>query len=70
MSVTGRSYAPLEREGRPEPDGLGAIRVLGVNPARPSRVNREEVVAYDAPSHFGYQLLSGQPSTATALASG
>ena len=35
--------------------------MLGVNPARPSKVNREEVVAYDAPSHFAYQLLSGQP---------
>jgi hypothetical protein len=53
--------ARLEREGAPEPDGLGAIRVLGTNPAKPSRVNREEVVAFDAPTHFAYQLLSGQP---------
>lgn len=50
--------ARLERHGSPAPDGVGAIRVLGVNPARPARVNREEVVAFDAPAHFGYILLS------------
>ncbi len=53
--------ARLEREGSPTPDGLGAIRVLGVNPAKPAKVNREEVVAFDAPNHFGYLLLSGMP---------
>lgn len=53
--------ARLEREGSPTPDGLGAIRVLGVDPGKPTRCNREEVVAFDAPTHFGYKLLSGQP---------
>ncbi len=53
--------ARLEREGSPTPDGVGAIRVLGLNPAKPSKVNREEVVAFDAPSHFAYKLLSGLP---------
>lgn len=53
--------ARLERDGTPTPDGVGAIRVLGTNPARPHRVNREEVVAFDPPSHFGYTLLSGMP---------
>lgn len=53
--------ARLEREGSPTPDGVGAIRVLGLDPAKPARVNREEVVVFDAPSHFGYTLLSGQP---------
>jgi hypothetical protein len=54
-------FARLEREGRPSPNGIGAIRVLGVNPAKPTKCNREEVVAFDSPSHFGYILLSGQP---------
>ncbi|HMC38471.1 MAG TPA: SRPBCC family protein [Acidimicrobiales bacterium] len=53
--------ARLERDGRPTPDGVGAIRVLGVNPAKPAKCNREEVVTFDAPTHFGYKLLSGQP---------
>jgi uncharacterized protein YndB with AHSA1/START domain len=53
--------ARLERPGSPTPDGLGAIRILGINPARPNKCNREEVVAYDPPSHFAYTLLSGQP---------
>lgn len=53
--------ARLEREGSPTPDGVGAIRVLGTNPAKPARANREEVVAFDAPTHLGYTLLSGLP---------
>lgn len=53
--------ARLEREGSPTPDGVGAIRVLGVDPAKPHKVNREEVVAFDAPTHLGYILLSGLP---------
>jgi Polyketide cyclase / dehydrase and lipid transport len=53
--------ARLERKGSPTPDGVGAIRVLGVDPAKPHKVNREEVVAFDAPTHFGYRLLSGLP---------
>ena len=53
--------ARLEREGSPTPDGVGAIRVLGVNAAKPKKCNREEVVAFDAPTHFGYRLLSGLP---------
>lgn len=53
--------ARLERDGSPTPDGVGAIRVLGVDPSKPTKCNREEVVAFDAPTHFGYTLLSGQP---------
>jgi hypothetical protein len=53
--------ARLEREGSPTPDGVGAIRVLGVDPAKPTRCNREEVVVFDPPTHFAYTLLSGQP---------
>jgi hypothetical protein len=47
----------LEREGSPVPDGLGAIRkftVYGVG-------SREEVVAWDPPSHLAYRILSGFP---------
>ena len=53
--------ARLEREGSPTADGVGAIRVLGVNPAKPEKANREEVVAFDAPTHLAYVLLSGLP---------
>lgn len=53
--------ARLERDGSPSPDGVGAIRVLGVNPAKPAKCNREEVVTFEAPNRFGYKLLSGQP---------
>ena len=49
--------AELEREGEPEPDGVGAIRVLGV--VGPPM--REEVLAYERPSRFSYTLLSGLP---------
>jgi hypothetical protein len=48
-----RSY--LEREGEPPPDGVGAIRHLGVG----SIGSREEVVEWDAPSHLGYVILNG-----------
>ena len=49
--------AELEREGEPEPNGLGAIRVLTV--AGPPM--REEVIAYERPSRFSYKILSGLP---------
>jgi hypothetical protein len=53
--------ARLEREGSPTPDGVGAIRILGLDPVKATKCNREEVVAFDAPTHFAYRLLSGQP---------
>ncbi len=47
----------LEREGEPAPNGVGAVRVLGlVGPPL-----REEVIAYERPSRFSYTLLSGLP---------
>jgi uncharacterized protein YndB with AHSA1/START domain len=47
----------LEREGDPPPNGVGSIRVLhAVGPPL-----REEVVAYEPPTHFAYRLLSGAP---------
>jgi hypothetical protein len=49
--------AVLEREGAPEPDGLGAIRALHlVGPPM-----REEVVGFERPNRFVYRLLSGLP---------
>lgn len=47
----------LEREGEPDPNGVGAIRVLSsVGPPL-----REEVIAFEPPSRFSYKLLSGAP---------
>jgi Polyketide cyclase / dehydrase and lipid transport len=47
----------LEREGDPAPDGIGSIRRFGP----PGVGSREEVVAWEAPSHLGYVILSGMP---------
>ncbi len=47
----------LEREGSPDPNGVGAIRRLSaIGPPL-----REEVVAFEPPSRFSYTLLSGLP---------
>jgi uncharacterized protein YndB with AHSA1/START domain len=55
--ITPLRKAELEREGEPEPNGLGAIRVLTA--AGPPM--REEVIAYERPNRFSYKLLSGLP---------
>jgi hypothetical protein len=47
----------FEREGDP-PEGVGAIRVYAVGPFH----SREEVVAFDAPQHLAYTILSGFPA--------
>jgi uncharacterized protein YndB with AHSA1/START domain len=49
--------AALEREGSPTPDGVGALRAFGSGPL----TSREEVIVFDAPSHFAYRLVSGLP---------
>jgi len=49
--------AELEREGRPPPGGLGAVKVLTRRPV----VSREEVTVFEPPSRLGYRLLSGLP---------
>jgi uncharacterized protein YndB with AHSA1/START domain len=55
--ITRLRKSTLEREGDPEPDGVGAIRVLvAVGPPI-----REEVVVYERPSRFSYKVLSGLP---------
>ncbi len=47
----------LEREGSPDPNGIGAIRKLtAVGPPM-----REEVIAFERPSRFSYTVLSGLP---------
>jgi uncharacterized protein YndB with AHSA1/START domain len=50
-------HASWEREGTPAPGGVGAIRKLGRAPV----YAREEVVAYEAPTHHAYTILSGNP---------
>ena len=50
--------AELEREGDPPPNGVGAIRVLRTGPGK----SREEVVAFEPPTHLAYTLLSGLPA--------
>jgi uncharacterized protein YndB with AHSA1/START domain len=55
--ITSLRKAELEREGEPEPNGLGAIRVLTL--AGPPM--REEVIGYERPSRFSYKILSGLP---------
>ncbi len=56
--ITPLRRAELEREGEPEPNGLGAIRVLAALPGPPMR---EEVIAYERPRRFSYTVLSGLP---------
>ena len=51
------SRTVLEREGDPAPDGVGAIRKF----SRAGGSSREEVVAFDPPHHFAYELRSGLP---------
>jgi hypothetical protein len=55
--ITPLRRAELEREGEPAPNGVGAIRVLGV--VGPPL--REEVLAYEPGRRFSYKLLSGLP---------
>jgi Polyketide cyclase / dehydrase and lipid transport len=45
----------IETPGPDDPNGIDAVRYFG----RGKRVTRERVVAFDAPKHFAYVLLSG-----------
>jgi len=47
----------LEREGATDPDGVGAVRRF----TRLGFGSREEVVAWEPPSHLGYVMRSGFP---------
>jgi hypothetical protein len=46
-----------ERDGSPDPDGVGAVRRF----TRMGVGSREEVVAWDPPHHLAYRILSGFP---------
>jgi hypothetical protein len=56
-SMTFVRRSTLEREGTPAPNGVGAIRALGV--VGPSL--RDEITVYEPPHRFGYRVLSGLP---------
>lgn len=49
----------LDKQGTPDPNGVGAIRRIASPGPGPDIV--EEVVAFDAPHVFGYKALSGTP---------
>ena len=49
--------ARLEVAGGADPDGVGAVRFLGVGPIG----TREEVVAYEPPRHLAYGVVGGLP---------
>lgn len=55
--LTALRKAELEREGEPNPNGVGAIRKLTV--VGPPM--REEVIVFEEPSRFSYTVLSGLP---------
>lgn len=50
--------ATLERTGSPEPDGVGAVRLIGI--VGPIGI-REEITAYDAPGRMAYRMASRFP---------
>ena len=50
----------LTREGSPERNGLGAIRVVEFKPRLWSTIH-EEIVGFDAPKQFEYVLFKGMP---------
>src|SRR5947208_12067267 len=54
---TAFSKTELEREGAPDRDGVGAIRRFGF----PIFTSREEIVAFEPPTHLGYILHAGLP---------
>jgi uncharacterized protein YndB with AHSA1/START domain len=55
--ITPLRSATLEREGQPAPNGVGAIRALGVV----GPPIREETIEYEPNSKFVYRMLSGAP---------
>ena len=55
--ITPLRASTLEREGEPDPNGVGCVRVLKL--AGPPI--REEVTEFERPSRFAYKMLSGAP---------
>ena len=54
---TATRTSELEREGSPDPDGVGALRRFGAGPVR----TREEVVEFEPPHRLVYEMRSGMP---------
>jgi hypothetical protein len=54
--VKGISRSEYEVEGDPAPGGVGAIRSMGASRGKRSR---ELVVAYEEPTHYAYEIVSG-----------
>ena len=52
------AVSELEVEGSPEPDGVGAVRKLGMRPI----FAREQMIEFDPPRHLAYTILSGIPA--------
>jgi uncharacterized protein YndB with AHSA1/START domain len=55
--MTPMRVSTIEKEGEPAPNGVGAVRKLGL--AGPPIV--EEVIGYERPTFFSYKVLSGLP---------
>jgi uncharacterized protein YndB with AHSA1/START domain len=53
------SRVTLEREGNPDRDGLGAVRVMKA-PGPAPRI-KEEVTLWEPPSYYEYVLTAGAP---------
>ena len=54
--------AVLERDGIPDPNGLGAIRVLRLDDAVAGLIEiKEEINHYWPPYLFGYRVVAGSP---------
>ncbi|MDB5065667.1 MAG: Polyketide cyclase/dehydrase [Chloroflexi bacterium] len=54
---TAFSTTELEREGSPDPDGVGALRRFRRGPV----TSREEVTGFEPPHRLTYELRSGLP---------
>lgn len=52
------STSRLETEGADHPDGVGAVRFLGVGPIGA----REKVLEFDPPRHLAYTIVTGPPA--------
>jgi uncharacterized protein YndB with AHSA1/START domain len=52
------AHGSWQREGDPPPGGVGAIRKVGRWP----QFGREQIVAFEPPTHHAYTMLSGQPT--------
>ena len=60
-SWAGTEQAELEREGSPDPDGVGAIRRMRSTRRGRTVVVREEITAFEPGRAFAYRMLSGLP---------